>query len=133
MLSERRRRRVIRTADAPAPVGAYSQAIFADGWLWCAGQLPLDPATGELRQSSAAEAAEQALKNLTAVVAAAGGTLADAVRLTVYLTDLSEFAAVNEVIARRFPDEPPARAVVGVQALPKGARLEIELVARIGR
>jgi len=124
-------RRIIRTDAAPAPVGAYSQAVLGDGWLWCAGQLPLDPGTGELRQSTPEEAAERCLANLEAVVSAAGGSLADAVRLTVYLVDLAEFAAVNEVFARRFPVDPPARAVVGVQALPRGARIEIDLVARV--
>ena len=126
-------RRVIRTPDAPAPVGAYSQGILADGWLWCAGQLPLDPASGELRQASPEEAAERCLSNLAAVAAAAGGSLADAVRLTVYLTNLAEFGAVDAVFARRFPEKPPARAVVEVQGLPKGARMEIDLVARIGK
>jgi len=124
-------RRIVRTDAAPAPGGAYSQGVLAAGGLHCAGQIPLDPATGSLRQSTPGEAAGRCLENLAAVLAAAGGSLADAVRLTVYLTDLSDFPAVNEVFARRFPEDPPARAVVEVRALPKGARMEIDLIAHL--
>jgi 2-iminobutanoate/2-iminopropanoate deaminase len=126
-------RKAVRTDAAPKAIGPYSQAILADGWLYCSGQIPLDPATGNLVGGDAAAQAERVLKNLQAVVEAAGGTLADAVKCTVYLRDMGSFPAVNEVYARFFPGgAPPARATVEVARLPKDVLVEIDLVARVG-
>ena len=127
-------RRTISTDGAPRAIGPYAQAVLADGWLWCSGQIPLDPATGALvGAGDAAAQAERVLANLEAVVRAAGGTLADAVKVTIFLKDMGAFAAVNEVYARRFPgDAPPARATVEVARLPKDVLVEMDLVARIG-
>ena len=132
-------RRVISTASAPKAIGPYSQAVLCDGWLWCSGQVALDPATGHvvhegLDEASARAQARQVLTNLSAVVAAAGATLADVVKCTVYLADIAHFTAVNEVYAEFFPPSasPPARATVEVSRLPKGVLVEIDCVARCG-
>lgn len=125
-------KRRIETGHAPLPVGPYSQAIEVDGWTWCAGQVGLDPQTGQLVEGGAAAEAERALRNLEAVLDAAGATFADVVKTTVFLADIGDFAAVNEVYARFFPDPPPARSSFAVAALPRGARVEIEAVARAG-
>ncbi len=116
---------------APAAIGPYSHAVSAAGLLFCSGQIPLDPETGELVGESPAEQAEQCLKNLTSVCAAAGASLADAVRMTVYLTDMGAFAAVNEVYGRYFPADPPARVAIGVASLPKGAQVEIDAIVAL--
>ncbi|MFT4035759.1 MAG: Rid family detoxifying hydrolase [Patulibacter sp.] len=121
-------RTAIQTPGAPAAIGPYSQAIRHRDTLWCSGQIPLDPATGELVGGDAAAQAERCLQNLAAVAKAAGGALADAVRCTVYLTDLADFAAVNEVYVRFMGDPAPARVTIGVAALPKGAQVEIDAV-----
>jgi 2-iminobutanoate/2-iminopropanoate deaminase len=126
-------KRRIDTDLAPRPVGPYSQAIEADGWVWCAGQLGTDPSTGRLVDGGVGAETERALRNLDSVLDAAGATLADVVKTTVYLADISDFTAVNEVYARVFPDPPPARSTIGVAALPRGARVEIEAVARARR
>jgi len=129
--------RQIVTADgAPAAIGPYSHAVLVDlgaggGLLFCSGQIPLDPETGELVGGTAGEQARRCLENLRAVCAAAGTTLERAVRVTLYLTDLGEFGEVNEVYGSFFGDEPPARVTVGVAALPKGARVEVEAVVRV--
>lgn len=132
-------RRCIATDAAPKAIGPYSQAILADGWLWCSGQVALDPATGQIVHEGTDEVASRAqarqvLTNLSAVVAAAGATLSDVVKCTVYLKDMSHFTAVNEVYAEFFPPaaSPPARATVEVSKLPKGAMVEIDCVARVG-
>ena len=126
-------RKPIRTDAAPKAIGPYSQAILADGWLYCSGQVALDPATGNLVGGDAAAQADRVLRNLQAVVDAAGGTMADAVKCTVYLKDTGAFPAVNEVYARFFPGgAPPARATVEVARLPKDVLVEIDLVARVG-
>ena len=126
-------RKTVRTDAAPKAIGPYSQAVLADGWLYCSGQIPLDPATGAIVGADAAAQAERVLANLRAVVEAAGGTLADAVKVTVYLKDMGTFPAVNEVYARHFPgDAPPARATVEVARLPKDVLVEMDLVARPG-
>lgn len=130
-------RRAITAAGAPPAIGPYSHAVLADlrsvgGLLFCSGQIPLDPATGELVGASAAEQANRCLENLRAVCEAAGATLAQAVRVTVYMTDLSQFAAVNEVYASFFAgDDPPARVTVGVARLPKGAQVEIDAIVPV--
>ena len=121
-------RRAVLSEGAPAPIGPYSQAIRAGEQLYLAGQIGTDPRTGELAQGIEAQTS-QALKNLAAVLAADGLALSDIVSVTVYLADLSEFAAMNAVYASHFPSAPPARATVGVAALPRGARVEISAIA----
>jgi 2-iminobutanoate/2-iminopropanoate deaminase len=123
-------KRRIETDFAPRPIGPYSQAIEVDGWVWCAGQIGTDPQAGALVEGGAAVQAERALRNLGAVLDAAGASFADVVKTTVFLADMADFAAVNEVYAGFFPDPPPARSTFAVAALPRGARFEIEAVAR---
>ena len=124
----------ITTAAAPAPVGPYNQAVMAGGWLYCSGQIPLDPDSGEMvGAGDVAAETEQVLKNLVAVLKEAGATPADVVRTTVFLADLSDFQTVNGLYAEVFGDGvSPARACVQVAALPKGARVEIDCVAWLG-
>jgi 2-iminobutanoate/2-iminopropanoate deaminase len=125
-------RKAVTTKGAPAAIGPYSQAIACDGWLYCSGQIPLDPATGALVGADAAAQADRVLRNLAAVVEAAGGSLADAVKVTIFLKDMGSFASVNEVYARHFPGAtPPARATVEVSRLPKDVLVEMDLVARL--
>ena len=124
-------RKTIDAATAPAAVGPYSHAVQANGLLFCSGQIPLDPATGEIVGDTPAEQARRCLENLQLVCEAAGTTLERAVRCTVYMTDLSAFAEVNEVYAEFFPSQPPARAAVGVAALPKGAQVEIDAIVSV--
>jgi 2-iminobutanoate/2-iminopropanoate deaminase len=125
-------REIVHALGAPTAVGPYSHAVRAGELLFCSGQIPLDPATDELVGTTAAEQARQCLGNLQAVCEAAGATLAQAVRLTVYMTDLAEFAAVNEVYGSFFVGEdPPARVTVGVAQLPKGAQVEIDAVVAL--
>ncbi|MDP9228794.1 MAG: Rid family detoxifying hydrolase [Actinomycetota bacterium] len=121
-------RRTIDAPGAPAAVGPYSHAVAAEGLLFCSGQIPLDPSSGELVGESVAEQARRCLQNLEAVCEAAGTTLARAVRLTIYTTELQLFAEINEAYADFFEAEPPARAAVGVAALPKGALVEIDAI-----
>jgi 2-iminobutanoate/2-iminopropanoate deaminase len=120
------------TADgAPPAIGPYSHAVRAGGLLFCSGQIPLDPATGELTGATPADQARRCLQNLDAVCRAAGSTLADAVRVTVYLTDMQAFADVNEAYAAFFDTDPPARVAIGVASLPKGAQVEIDAVVAV--
>ncbi|RJP19772.1 MAG: RidA family protein [Deltaproteobacteria bacterium] len=125
-------RTTVKTEKAPAAIGPYSQAVRCGGFLFCSGQIPLDPATGKIVEGGIAEQTERVLSNLAAVLAAGGSSPASVVKTTVYLTDLSEFPAMNEVYKRFFPGEPPARATVEVSKLPAGARVEIEAVAAAG-
>ncbi len=120
---------VIATTAAPGAIGPYSQAIEANGLVFVSGQIPLDPATGAFVPGGVEAQAEQSLKNLKAVLEAAGCSLADVVKTTVFLTNMGDFAAVNEVYARFFTAECPARSAVQVGALPKGALVEIEAIA----
>ena len=120
---------VVSSADAPAAVGPYSQAARAGGFVFCSGQIPLDPATGELVTESVAAATERCLLNLKAVLAAADAGLEDVVQVTVFMTDLGRFAEMNEAYADFFPDDPPARMAVGVASLPRGAAVEIAATA----
>jgi 2-iminobutanoate/2-iminopropanoate deaminase len=124
-------REIVRAPGAPAAIGPYSHAVSAAGLLFCSGQIPLDPATGELVGETPAEQARRCLENLRAVCAAAGTTLERAVRLTIYMTDLGAFGAVNEVYGSFFGEQPPARAAVGVAQLPKGAYVEIDAVVAL--
>ncbi len=120
----------IKTDQAPAAIGPYSQAIAADGLMFLSGQIPLDPATGELVTGDIRLETQRVLDNLQAVLAAGGATFGDVVKTTIYLTNLGDFAAVNEVYAKAFVAAPPARATVQVAALPRGARVEIDAIAR---
>ena len=122
-------RQAITTSEAPAAVGPYSQAIAAGELLFCSGQVHLEPATGTLVEGDIATQTQRVLDNLVAVLAAAGRSMADVVKTTVFLVDINDFGAMNEVYGRYMPDPPPARSTIGVAALPKGARVEIELVA----
>ncbi len=125
-------RDTVSAPGAPPAIGPYSHAVRAGGLLFCSGQIPLDPVTGELVGKTPAEQARRCLQNLHAVCEAAGADLARAARLTVYMTDLAEFAAVNEVYASFFAgDDPPARVTVGVAALPKGAQVEIDAIVSV--
>ncbi len=126
-------KQIIATDDAPRAIGPYSQAVVAGGLLFCSGQIALDPVSGELVGAGDVRAeAERVMANLAAVLAAAGSSFARVVRTTIYLTDMADFAAVNEVYGRRFVAEPPARATVAVAGLPRGARVEIDAVALVG-
>lgn len=125
-------RESVTAPDAPEAVGPYVHAMRAGNLLFCSGQIPIDPRTGEIVGATAAEQAGRCLENLAAVCQAAGGSLGDAVRLTVYLTDMTQFAAVNEVYGSFFENDPPARVAIGVTALPRGARVEIDAVVALG-
>jgi 2-iminobutanoate/2-iminopropanoate deaminase len=130
-------RQTVHAPGAPPAIGPYSHAVALDlraagGLLFCSGQVPLDPHSGELVGATAAEQARRCLENLRAVCEAAGTTLARAVRMTVYMTDLAAFAEVNEVYATFFAQDPPARVAVGVAALPRGARVEIDAIVALG-
>jgi len=122
-------RRSISTPTAPAAVGPYSQAITTGDLVFCSGQIALDPTTGEIVEGGIEAQTERVLRNLTAVLDAAGCTLADIVKTTVFLADIGDFAAVNAVYAGFMPDPPPARSTFAASALPKGARIEIEAIA----
>jgi 2-iminobutanoate/2-iminopropanoate deaminase len=124
-------RSTVHSESAPAAVGPYSHAVVSNGLVFCSGQIPLDPVSGELVGGSAGEQARQCLRNLEAVCEAAGARLADAVRVTVWLTDMSAFAEVNEVYATFFEREPPSRVAIAVAALPKGAGVEIDAVVAL--
>jgi 2-iminobutanoate/2-iminopropanoate deaminase len=121
----------IRTDGAPAPIGPYSQAVLSGGELFCSGQIALDPATGELTGADAAAQSEQVLKNLGAVLRAANLDYANVVKTTIFLVDMNDFAAVNDVYAKYFDAAKPARSTVAVAALPRGARVEIDAIARV--
>ena len=125
------RRETVSAPEAPAAIGPYSHAVRAGELLFCSGQIPLDPASGELVGATAAEQARRCLENLRAVCEAAGSSLQRAVRVTVYMTDLRAFAEVNEAYAGFFSEEPPARVAVGVAALPRGAYVEIDAVVAL--
>ena len=124
-------REPITALGAPAAIGPYSHAVRAGSLLFCSGQVGLDPESGELVVGGPGEQARRCLENLTAVCAAAGASLADAVRLTVYLTDMAAFAEVNDVYETYFEAEPPARVALAVAGLPKGALVEIDAVVAL--
>ncbi len=122
-------RQAIATSGAPAAIGPYSQAIAVDGLLFCSGQLGLDPATGDMVEGVEAQA-ERSMRNLSAVLDAAGLGWSDVVKTTIFLADIADFAAVNAIYGRFMPVPPPARSTVQVAALPKGGLVEIEAIAR---
>ncbi len=124
-------REPVTAIGAPAAIGPYCHAVRAAGLLFCSGQIPLDPETGELVGETAAAQTTRCLENLQAVCAAAGAGLADAVRCTVYLTDLGAFTEVNEAYGAFFAADPPARVAVGVAALPRGAQVEIDAIVAL--
>jgi 2-iminobutanoate/2-iminopropanoate deaminase len=124
-------RETIDAPGAPAAIGPYSHAVRCGPLLFCSGQIPLDPATGELVGETPAEQSRQCLLNLTAVCEAAGASLADALRLTLYMTDLAAFADVGEVYATFFGESPPARVAIGVASLPRGAQVEIDAIVAL--
>ena len=119
----------VSTDRAPGAIGPYSQALDAGGWVFCSGQIGLDPSTGQLVSGGIVAEAEQVMRNLEAVLAAAGLGFADVVRTTIYLVDLADFGTVNDIYARYVRAPYPARATVGVAALPRGARIEIDAIA----
>ncbi len=126
-------RRVVSTDRAPKPVGPYSQGVVAGCFLFVSGQIPLDPATGRIVEGSFEDRVRRALENLKAVVEAAGASLRDVVKVTVYIKDMRLFDRFNAVYREYFPEDPPARAVVEVSDLPRGADVEVEAVAYVCR
>lgn len=124
--------KTLATDAAPAAIGPYSQAIVAGPFVFTAGQIPLDPATMEVVDGDVAAQTEQVLRNLAAILEAAGGSLANVVKTTVFLADMNEFGAMNEVYARHFGDHRPARSTVQAGRLPKDVRVEIDAIAHIG-
>lgn len=121
----------IQTADAPAAIGPYSQAVRAGNFIFFSGQIPLDPANGTLVDGGIEAQTQQVLANMRAMLHASGCGFSDVVKTTIYLTDLADFATVNEIYGECFSDVPPARACVQVAALPKGAMIEIEWIATV--
>jgi 2-iminobutanoate/2-iminopropanoate deaminase len=121
----------VQTDNAPAAIGPYSQAIKAGGFVFVSGQIPIDPKTGQFVSGGIAEQTEQVLKNLSAVLEAAGSSLDRVVKTTVFLADMKEFSGMNEVYAKYFSGPPPARATVAAAGLPRDARVEIEAVALV--
>jgi 2-iminobutanoate/2-iminopropanoate deaminase len=125
-------REQVKTQHAPGAIGPYSQAIKADGMVFAAGQIPLDPATGQIVSGDIQAQTERVLENLRAVLSAAGASFETVVKTTVFLKSMSDFAAMNEVYARYFPGVAPARSTVAVADLPRGALVEIECIALAG-
>jgi 2-iminobutanoate/2-iminopropanoate deaminase len=124
-------RESVTAPGAPAAIGPYVHAVRAGGLLFCSGQIPLDPRTGDMVGPTAADQAGRCLENLAAVCLAADASLGDAVRITIYMTDISEFASVNEVYASFFESDPPARVAIGIAALPRGAMVEMDAVVAL--
>ena len=122
-------KKIISTTEAPAAIGPYSQAVRAGSMIFCAGQVPLDPKTGQIVSEDISEQTRRVLDNLTAVLKAEGLSMSNIVKTTVFLADFGDFPKMNEVYATYFTDQPPARSTVGVSTLPKNARVEIEAIA----
>ena len=122
---------IVSTDNAPAAIGPYSQAVRCGNMLFCSGQIPLDPATGEVVTGDIAVQAERVMDNILAVLTAAGAGFDDVIKTTIYLVDMADFAAVNEVYGSRFPHHKPARSTVAVRSLPRGAYIEIEIIAAL--
>jgi len=126
-------REVIHTDRAPAAIGPYSQGVRAGEFIFCSGQIPIDPASGEVVGGRIGPQTEQVMRNIGALLESAGCGFASVVKTTIFLTDLADFAAVNEIYGRHFPEAPPARSTVQVSALPKGVNIEIEVIAFAGK
>jgi 2-iminobutanoate/2-iminopropanoate deaminase len=123
--------KIISTPNAPAAIGPYSQAVVSNGFAFLSGQIPLDPATGQLIEGDIAAQTQRVLENLKSVLESCGSSLAKVVKTTVYLKDMGEFARMNEVYARYFPENPPARATVEAARLPRDVRVEIDCIAAV--
>ena len=123
---------IVQTDRAPQAIGPYSQGVRAGGFVFFSGQIPLDPVTGQITGSDVVEQTERVMENISEVLTAAGLGFEDVVKTTIFLVDLADFAAVNEVYGRRFKKDPPARSTVEVKGLPRGSRVEIEVVAFSG-
>ena len=124
-------RETVKTGKAPAAIGPYSQAVRSGGFLFCSGQIPLDPATGKMVEGGIEAQTERALRNLAAVLTAGGASLPAVVKTTVYLADLADFPVMNAIYGKFFPENPPARATVQAAKLPAGALVEIDAIAAI--
>jgi 2-iminobutanoate/2-iminopropanoate deaminase len=126
-------RDAVSTDEAPKAIGPYSQAVVVDGWVFCSGQIPLDPRTGQMVAGDVAAQTRQVLSNLEHVLAAAGGGFDSVVKTTVYLADMNDFAAMNEVYGTMFTAPAPARSTIQAARLPRDARVEIDVIARLPR
>ena len=126
-------REVISTTEAPGAIGPYSQAIAIDGLVFCSGQIPLDPATGDIVEGGVVEQTRRVLENVRAVLAAAGSSFDQVVKTTIFLADMNDFSTVNGIYAEYFPSNPPARSTVQVARLPRDVRVEIEVIALAAR
>lgn len=122
-------KKIILSADAPAPIGPYSQAVAAGPFLFCSGQISIDPKSNQVNLGSVAEQAALVMKNVEAVLKAGGCGFENIVKTTIFLTDMNDFAAVNEIYGKYFPSNPPARSTVAVAGLPKGVKVEVEVLA----
>ena len=122
---------IVSTENAPAAIGPYSQAVKCGNIMFCSGQIPLDPATGELVMSDIKLQTEQVMNNIAAMLSAAGAGFDDVIKTTIYLVDMADFAAVNDIYGNRFPNHKPARSTVAVKSLPRGALLEIEVIVSL--
>ena len=125
-------RRIVRTEGAPGAIGPYSQAVVAGGFVYCSGQIPTDPATGQFVEGGVREQTAQVLRNLSKVLEAAGSGLSRVVKTTVFLADMNDFAVMNETYAEFFAENPPARSTVQAARLPRDARVEIDVIALAG-
>lgn len=132
-MNEKVTREIVATDAAPGAIGPYSQAVRAGDFVFCSGQIPIDPASGEFVSNDVAEQTEQVLKNLSAVLQAAGSSLQNVVKTTVFVADMNDFARMNEVYGKYFVENPPARATVQAARLPKDARVEIECIALVAK
>ncbi len=122
-------KKVIETKQAPAPVGPYSQAVEANGFLFCSGQIAIDPKSNQVLQGGIPEQTELVMKNISAVLSEAGLDFSNVIKTTIFLTNMSDFPVVNEIYAKAFKAAPPARSTVAVSGLPKGVQVEIEVIA----
>lgn len=122
-------KKIISTTDAPAAIGPYSQAVIHNGLVYCSGQIPIDPATGEFAGADIASQAEQVMKNLDGLLKASGSDFSKVIKCTIFLADMGDFAVVNGIYGRFFPENPPARETVAVKTLPKNALVEISCIA----
>lgn len=125
-------KKVIATAQAPQAIGPYSQGVQARGWLFISGQIPIDPKTNKLTQGNISQQTERVLENIKSIIQSAGGNLEQITKTTVYLKDMNDFQAMNEVYARYFKEHPPARAAIEVNRLPKDVNIEIDAIATVG-